>query len=89
MMKLLVSISFWRRQLSVFRNLICLVYQNWNQKKQFLLWFWKGSTGRVANWLWEKPDISCVGSCERNYYEETFVCSCCLSTSTNILYMIK
>ena len=43
------------KEASVFRNLIFLVHQNRKKKKQLLHWFWKGSTGRVAKWLWEKP----------------------------------
>ena len=39
---------------------------NQNKKKKFLHWFWKGSTSRGANWIWEKPDTSGVGLHERN-----------------------
>ena len=80
-MKLLVSIPLWRKQVSFF-----LVHQNRKKKKQLLHWFWKGSTGRVAKWLWEKPDTSGVGSYERNYDGETFERSCRFSARTYYLW---
>ena len=74
------------KEASVFRNLTFLVHQNRKKKKQLLHWFWKGSTGRVAKWLWEKPDASGVGSNERNYDGETFQRSCRFSAPTYCLW---
>ena len=53
-----------------------------SEQKQAIstLGFWKGSTGEVANWLSKKPDISGVGSYEKNNDWETFEC-CRLSAS--------
>ena len=36
------------------------------KRNNFYSGFRKGCTGHVANWLLEKPDISGVGSYERN-----------------------
>ena len=74
------------KEASVFPNLTFLVHQNRKKKKQLLHWFWKGSTGRVAKWLWEKPDASGVGSYERNYDGETFERSCRFSAPTYCLW---
>ena len=76
-----VSFDSALREASVFRNLIFLVHQNRNKKKQLLHWFWKESTGRIAKWLWEKPD-SGVGSYQR-YYDE---CSCRFPAPTYCLW---
>ena len=39
------------------------------------------SAGRVANWFWEKSDISGTSSCKRNNDGDTFERSCRFSTS--------
>ena len=50
-----------------------------------LHWFWKGSTGRVAKWLWEKPNALGVGSYERSYDGKTCERSCRFSATTYCL----
>ena len=45
----------------------------------------KGSTGRVAKWLWEKPNALSVGSYERSYDGETCERSCRFSAPTYCL----
>ncbi|RMX36487.1 hypothetical protein pdam_00010018 [Pocillopora damicornis] len=56
------------------------------KRSNFYTGFWKGSSGRVSNWFWKKPDSSGVNSYERNYGRETFERSCRLSAATYCLW---
>ena len=60
--KLLVSIPLSRNYRIQYVSCIRIG----TKKSNFYSGFWKGFTCRVANWLLEKPDISGVGSYERN-----------------------
>ena len=62
----------------------CVVETKWSN---FYTGSWKGSTGRVANWLLEKPDISGVCSYDwKKLRRETFERSCRLSASMYCLW---
>ena len=43
--------------------------------------YWKTSAGRVADWFWEKSDISGTSSCKRNNDGDNFERSCRFSAS--------
>lgn len=57
------------------KNLVCIAHWDWNKKikSNFYTGFWRGSTDRVADWLWKLYD------------GETFERSCRLSPSKYIL----
>ena len=54
----------------------------WEQKSSnCYTGYWKTSAGRVANWFWEKSDISGTSSSKRNNDGDNFERSCRFSAS--------
>ena len=78
---LLASILLSRNLLSFYVNLELRMNYERSKTTQFLLWYQNRSVGSATHWLWEKLNISGVGTHRTNNDGETIECGCHVSAS--------
>ena len=86
---LLVSIPLSTNLLSFYVNLECLANYERSKKMQFFTGIQKRSVGSATHCLWEKLNISDVGTHHTNNDRETIERGCHVSASSSMINWLK